>query len=238
MQSIVIENHELPYEIDEEIKTLRTNLQFSGADKKVIMITSCVGDEGKSTQSLRLSRSLAALGKTVLLIDADLRKSHLKNQIIEGTVDAGLSHYLSGLSSDIIYSTNIPCMYMIFAGQVPPNPSELLSGQKFSELIQDARDRFDYIIIDTPPLGMVVDAAVIAPHCDGAILAIQAGEIPRRMAQDVVEKLKTTQVAILGVVLTQIGKNDSKHTYSRYYGRKYGKYSRYSKKYYKYEQDK
>lgn len=240
MQKIFMEKRELPYEIDEEIKTLRTNLMFSGADKKVIMITSCISSEGKTTQSFRLACSLAELGKRVLLVDGDLRRSELKHQIAEGEISHGLSHYLSGQCSvsEILCETNIMGLYIVFAGIVPPNPSELLSSKLFSDMIQQARDRFDYIIIDTPPLGMVVDAAVIAPVCDGSILAIQSGEIRHRMAQDVTAMLRNTGTPILGAVLTQMGKNKNGREYGsyygRYYGRKYGGYYKYGKQYNKY----
>ncbi len=221
MLKIELENKELPYEIEEELKTLRTNVQFSGDDKKVILFTSCLGGEGKSNTTLNLARSMASLGKNVLLIDADLRKSVLADRVVAKRFKNGLTHYLIGKApaKDILYQTEQPGVYVIPAGEVPPNPSELLSNDRMAQLITAARDHYDYVFIDCPPLGMVIDAAVFASQCDGAIMVLASGEISCHFAQDVVKKLRATQCPILGVVLNKVN-----HAKDKYYGSKYHKY--------------
>lgn len=108
MQKVTLKPHELPYQINEEIKYLRANIQFCGDDKKVILFTSSVASEGKSTITLELAKSMAQMGKRVLLLDTDLRRSMLKHQVVNReTVKLGFSHYLSGMANleDVLYST-------------------------------------------------------------------------------------------------------------------------------------
>ena len=227
---VQIETPELPYEINEELKLLRTNLQFCGTDKKVICVTSAMASEGKSTTVLNLCRSICETGKTVLLIDADLRRSVLRSKIQRGRIakNCDLTHYLSGMcgADNAICETQIEGLDIIFTLVTPPNPSELLGNSAMEKLLTAAKTSYDYVIVDTPPLGMVVDAAVIAQHCDGAVLLISSGDVSYRVAQDVKQKLENTQCPILGVVLNKVdhrrnGKYYGK-TYGRYYGEKYG----------------
>ncbi len=223
---VVLKHTELPYEINEEIKTLRTNLQFCGTEKKVILFTSSISGEGKSTTVLNLCRSFAEQGKTVLLVDADLRKSVLHSKVVSGRSSYyGLSHYLSGQCDmeSTVYETETPGMAVIFAGFVPPNPVELLAGERMASLLKAARKVFDYVIVDCAPIGMVIDAAVVAPMCDGTIIEISAGQIKYRLAQEVVEKMRNTRCPILGVVLNKVDRRKSSKYYGKYYGRYYGK---------------
>lgn len=228
MNSLTLNIPEMPYEIAEEIKTLRTNVLFSGDDKRVILLTSCLSGEGKSTTSLRLALSLSELDKNVLLIDADLRRSTFKSRILDSTADVGLSHYLSGQCpvNDAIYRTNYNGLYVCPAGTVPPNPVELLSNDKMQHLVQSGRGVYDYIIVDCAPLGMVTDAAVLAQLCDGSILLIESGTIHRRFAAEVLDSLTRTQCPVIGAVLNKVNVKKS-----GYYGRYYGAYRKYEKQY-------
>ncbi|WP_418747624.1 CpsD/CapB family tyrosine-protein kinase [Frisingicoccus sp.] len=224
MQSIQIKIPALDRRTDEAYKTLRTNLQFCGKDIRSIVITSCTPSEGKSEISLHLAKSLSESGKRVLFIDADLRKSVIISRCQVSQTVKGLSHYLSGQSSfaDIVYSTSVHNLHMIFAGPVPPNPTELLGTNNFKLAIEKLKTVYDYIIVDTPPLGSVIDGAVVANECDGSILIIGANEISRRFAKKVVEQLKLADCPVLGVILNKV---DSKQNgYGRYYGKYYGKY--------------
>jgi capsular exopolysaccharide synthesis family protein len=193
--------------MQEAYKTLRTNLQFCGKDIQVIAITSCHENEGKTTISLNLGRSLAELGKRVLVIDADMRKSVIAARHSNAKNPAGLSEVLTGLSvlSDCIYSTQVEKLHLIFAGQYPPNPVELLNGKYFAELINETRKVFDYVIIDTPPLGLVIDAAVVAPLCDGVMMVLADKAIRSKQAKEVVEQLRKSGSKILGVVRNNVG---------------------------------
>ena len=198
----------------EAYKVLRTNLQFCGQDIQVIAITSCNENEGKTTVALHLARSLAELGKEVLLIDADMRKSVLAGRNSNAKDVVGLSELLTGMVAlgEALYQTQYPTLQLIFAGKYPPNPVELLNGKYFSALIKETRKAYQYVIIDTPPLGRVIDAAVVAPNCDGTVLVV--GNSTRyRQAQDVVEQLKKSGSKILGVVRNNTKKKDSAYYY-------------------------
>ena len=175
----------------EAYKVLRTNLQFCGSDVRVIAFTSCDENEGKSTVCLHVAKSFAELGKRVLLIDADMRKSVMAGRNTDATDYTGLSEVLTGQSSinDCLYATDNDKLHILFAGKYPPNPVELLNSKLFSQLLEESKKSFDYIIVDTPPLGRVIDAAVIASHCDGTVLIFGSEKIRLDRANDVLEQL-------------------------------------------------
>lgn len=230
MKEVNIYRQELDYSANESYKSLRTNLLFCGEEKKVIAITSCTPNEGKSTVSINLAMSLADSGKKVLFIDADLRKSVLTGKTeVEGEIK-GLSHLLSHQETidNVIYSTNIPRFYIIYAGTVPPNPAELLGGNYFKKLLEAVRKIYDYVIIDTPPLGSVIDGAVIADACDGSILVIESGAVSYRFAQEVKEQMERCNCPILGVILNKVDMSRQGY-YGKYYGKYYGEYGKNSK---------
>ena len=206
MKTIKISRPQLDYSANESYKSLRTNLLFCGEDKKVIAITSCTPNEGKSSVSLNLSLSLADSGKNVLLIDADLRKSVLIGRTAVNEEIRGLSHFLSRQETmeNVVYSTNYPRFHIIYAGTVPPNPAELLGGKYFKDFLRAARNVYDYVIIDTPPLGSVIDSAVIADECDGSIIVLESGAISYRFAQEVKDQLEKCDCPILGVILNKV----------------------------------
>lgn len=221
MINIDIKTQKLDYRASEAYKSLRTNLQFCGEDKKIIALTSCTPNEGKSSVTLNLAISLAEAGKKVILIDADMRKSVLIGKTKVKKSVKGLAHYLSKQAAitDVVCSTNIENLHIVYAGPVPPNPAELLGGKRFREMIQALGSIYDYVLIDTPPLGSVIDSAIIARICDGCILVIEAGIVNYRFAQEVKSQLEKSNCPILGVVLNKV---DMQH--QSYYGKYYGKY--------------
>lgn len=206
---------------------LRTNLEFSGSDKRTIVLTSSTPNEGKSTVSLGLAMSLAEGGKRVLLVDADLRKSVLmgRHKVTESV--KGLSHYLSGQAqlSDVICGTQEDNMFVIFAGIIPPNPSELLGSERFAELIRRTKNDYDYVIVDAPPLGSVIDAAVIAKACDASVLVVAASTVSYKFIRTVKSQLEKTECPILGVVLNKVNMKQNRY-YGKYYGNYYGESGR------------
>lgn len=227
MQEIVLKNIDQDYRTNEAYKTLRTNIEFSGSDKKVILFTSCTPDEGKSTVSLSLAISMAEGGKKVLFIDADLRKSVLTGRhSVRGEVK-GLSHFLSGNADvkDVIVKTQNDNLFMIFAGVIPPNPAELLGTKRLEALVEGARKAYDYVIIDAPPLGSVIDAAIIAKSCDEAVIVIAANTISYKFARSVAGQLEKSGCPILGVVLNKVNMKQNKY-YGKYYGSYYGDYGK------------
>ena len=159
------------YEIQEAFKTLRTNIDFSGENIKAVCITSALPGDGKSTVSYHLARAFAESGRRTLLLDADLRKSVMRKMACEdGDPGQGLTYYLAGRRryEETVCTTNLQTLDIIFSGQFPPNPSELLGTRRFANLIERAKKEYAVIIIDTPPIGSVIDAAVVARVCDGA----------------------------------------------------------------------
>ena len=191
------------YSYNEAIKTLRTNVQFCGSNLRRILLTSAFPDEGKSDVTFALASSLAQIGKKVILIDADIRKSVMVSRYQVETEINGLSQYLTGQREmeEVIYNTNFEGLSIIFAGPYSPNPSELLEEDLFHELLDALDEKFDYIIIDTPPMANVIDGAIIAGSCDGAILVIEAGATSYRLEQKVVKQLEKSGCRILGAVL-------------------------------------
>lgn len=221
---------DLDYRTKEAFNSLRTNLKFCGNDIKTIVITSCTPNEGKSTVSVELCRCLAEDGKKVLLLDGDLRKSVLVGSYRLETEDEikGLSHYLSGQETlqNVIYNTDIDNFDLIVAGPVTPSPTELLGGDLFKGMIKNLKAEYDMVIIDSPPLGFVIDSAVIAPECDGAIIVIESDVISKRNVQEVKKQLEMAGCKILGAVLNKIEIKKGnyggyyKGYYSSYYGEK------------------
>ena len=191
----------------EAYKTLRTNLLFCGRDVQIIAVTSHWENEGKTTVALNLAKSLTELGKRVLVIDADMRKSVMAGRHTKAKNPAGLSEILTGMVklSDGLYSTQYENLHIIFSGKYPPNPVELLGGKYFPMLLEETRKVYDYVIVDTPPLGQVIDAAVLAPFCDGTLLVMESHLIRQKYAKSLINQLNKSGSKILGVVRNNIG---------------------------------
>ena len=233
MYKITIGNMPRPdYFVQSEIDRLRVNVGFVGADKKVIMVTSSEPNEGKSFISTNLWMELAKAGKSVCFVDADMRKSVLRTELNLSTdreTFAGLSHYLAGYLEvqDIIYSTEQAGAYMIPTATLV-NPSLLLESERFNVLLETLRRSFDYVIVDTPPLGIVSDGQFIAGKCDGCILIVRAHKTSRSAVKNSLQQLKTVDCPLLGIVLNRVESGKSKGYYSKgYYSKGY-----YSKAYY------
>ncbi len=224
MNKITIEEEiRIPRQEKEVYRTLRTNLEFTGLENRVIAMTSVSPGDGKTTVSYHLALAFAESGRRTLLVDADLRKSVLLRRLSIRESVKGLSHYLSGQENvgDVIYSTNKKNLFVMPSGVFPTNPTELLGNERFSQLMPVLKNTFDYIVIDTPPLGYVIDAAVVAKVADGTVLVLSAGASYRAEAKSVAEQLKTANSNLLGVVLNKVDVHRG-----TYYGR-YGKYGEY-----------
>ncbi|MBR4059724.1 MAG: CpsD/CapB family tyrosine-protein kinase [Lachnospiraceae bacterium] len=209
---------------EEAIKTLRTNIQFTGRNVKCIVLTSCFPNEGKSDIAFQLAKEIGNIGKRVILVDADIRKSTFASRYRIGRPVKGLSHYLCGtLEADgVCYQTNYDNVDIIFAGSMVPNPSELLEEPALEELIQHLREQYDYILIDTPPIADMVDAAIVAKWCDGAILVIEERRVSYRIAQKAKKKIMQTGCKFLGAVLNKVDVKKERYygSYGGYYGRR------------------
>jgi len=216
--------------MEEYYNSIRTNIQFSGRDLKVITLTSAQPGEGKSITSVNLAISFARAGFRTLLIDADTRNSVMSGTFKSNERYQGLTSFLSGNAelSDVICDTSIDNLMIIPAGQVPPNPTSLIQNDNFKAMIEIVRGLYDYVIIDTPPLGLVIDAAILAHHSDASLLVTKAGADKRRTITKLKEQLEQSGSVFLGVILNKYDIHLDKYgSYGSYGG--YGSYGNYGK---------
>lgn len=216
--------------LEEYYNSIRTNIQFSGRDLKVITLTSAQTGEGKSTTAKNLAISFAKAGFRTLLIDADTRNSVMSGTFKSNEHYQGLTSFLSGNAelSDVICDTSIDNLMIIPAGQVPPNPTSLIQNDNYKRMIETVRGLYDYVIIDTPPLGFVVDAAIIAHSSDASLLVVKAGADKRRTITKLKEQLEQSGSVFLGVILNKYDIHLDKYgSYGSYGG--YGSYGNYGK---------
>ena len=210
----------------EAVNTLCTNLTFSGENMKKIMVTSCHASEGKSFVSMNLMRTMANFGRTVALVDADMRRSMINGNYGLNFSDEkprGLAHMLAGMAGieDIIYHTDIEGALLIPEGRDVSNPMPLINSPKLRELLDFLADNVDYVIVDAPPVGTVIDAAQIAKSCDGTLIVVNYNQVRRQELIDVRDQLEQTGCPILGTVMNQV-------KFDNYLGRKYYYKSYYS----------
>ena len=217
--------HDNDYFYTEAINSLRTNITFCGKSIQTILFTSTLPGEGKSETSFAVGNAFASIGKKVLYIDADIRKSMFaKRRSVRGG-KLGLSQYLSGQKElqEVIYKTNIENLDVIMSGPYSPNPAELLEEQEFANLLKWAREYYDYILIDSPPMGNLIDAAIIGSHCDGAVLVVKNNAISYHLLQKVQDQLTRSGCKILGVALNRVNIKKGGKYYSYYQYGQYGK---------------
>lgn len=207
----------------EAYRTLRTNISFSLVQKegaKVIIVTSSVAKEGKSTVSLNLARIMAQANSKVLIIDCDLRKPRL-HKFYRTKCIPGVSNVLIGECdvSQIVNKTDEENLSVIYSGTIPPNPAEMLGSDEMKKFIEKLRQQYDYIILDTPPVLPVADALVLSQLADGAIIVALQGYTTHSMLKNSLSKLEFAKAKTLGIVLNGATPEKEK------------KYNRYSKMY-------
>ena len=216
----------LDYAGAEALNTLCTNLSFAGENVRRIMMTSCQSAEGKSYVSMNMMRTFAGLGRRVVLVDADLRRSMIASrygmQLYSESNGQGLSHYLAGMcqTKDIVYSTNIPGAFMVPVGREVTNSLSLLTTPRLTTLLDELAASFDFVLVDAPPVGVIIDAAEIAKSCDGTLLVVSYNKVRRHELQDVKHQIERTGCRVLGAVLNNV-------TFDTYSSKKY-----YNKTYY------
>lgn len=217
---ITLNNPKSP--ISEAYRSLRTNIQFSSIDHDIrcIMVTSASPGEGKSTTTANLAVTYAQSDKKVLIIDSDLRKPTMHHTFSVSN-RMGISNILTGQcsSEDVITETDIPNLFLLPSGPIPPNPSEMLGSKRMKDLITELLHHFDYIIIDTPPALAVTDAQIVSTLCDGVLLVIDSESVKSGPAMKAKANLEHVQARILGVVLNNMDR-DQKEYYYYYYGDK------------------
>ena len=205
--------------ISEAYRTIRTGIEFSNLDKdlKIICITSSKKDEGKTTVLSNLGVSFAKIDKKVLLIDADLRNPSI-SKMFDTSNTQGLMDILLGKKNiqDCVKKTKQENLYILTGGTIPPNPAEVLSSKKMSEFIESIKDEYDYIFIDSPPVGIISDASIISAYSDGVIFVVGANEVDSNLAKIAKERLDSVKANIVGVILNKF-KTDTNSEYYNYY---------------------
>lgn len=218
--------------ISEVFRTLRTNVQFMNAKNnlKTVLITSTMPGEGKSWVSSNLAVTFAQAGKKVALVDADMRKGR-QYSIFGETPRPGLSNYLSGVGfeedaagSNGIYNyireTEIDNLYLIVAGDIPPNPSELLSSSQMIDLLQKLKEEFDVVIIDGTPSQLVTDALILARLVDSTVIVTASKQTKKEDLKKIINNIKNIGGDISGVIVNKIPISPKKYEQSYYYGSK------------------
>lgn len=215
----------LDYAVTEALNTLWTNLSYSGTDVKSIAFTSCRPDEGKSFVVMNLARVIAGTGKNVLVVDADLRKSVIAGRYRINSLSGriwGLAHYLSGQCrmSNIIYETDHPGLNLILAGHEVLDSFALLDSPFFPDLMEQLRSQYDVVLVDTPPVGTIIDAAIISRSCDGVAFVVKENSVTRRELAEARGQIEKVGGRVLGALLNEVEFNQNgmkKYYYKSYY---------------------
>ncbi|MEW4241079.1 CpsD/CapB family tyrosine-protein kinase [Priestia megaterium] len=205
--------------VAEQYRTIRTNIQFSGTDEEIksLLLTSSGPSEGKSTTAANLATVYAQQGLNVLLIDGDLRKptAHYTFRLENHT---GLTNVLTKQSQlgQAVQSTEVPNLYVLTSGPIPPNPSELLASKQMGEVLAEMKERFDIIIFDTPPILAVADAQILANQVDASLLIVSSSKTEKNAALKAKELLTQAKSKLLGAVLNNRKMEEGNYYY--YYG--------------------
>ncbi len=214
----------------EQYKLLRTNLSFTlpeGIKCPIIGVTSSMRGEGKSTTAINMSYVLAESGKSVLLIDGDLRIPSVAKKM-DISSSPGLTDLLMGYESHQmgVFKTNLlENWYVMPSGDLPPNPSELLGSRRMESILKLAAEKFDYIVVDLPPVNVVSDALAISKYITGMVVVVREDYTEKKELEACFRQLKLSNVNVLGCVMNE--SENSSGTHGRY-----KKYSKYYRKYY------
>jgi capsular exopolysaccharide synthesis family protein len=217
-------NNGVPVDFAESFRAVRTNLMFSSAvdGARNLMVTSTGPSEGKTVVATNLAISLAQTGQRVLLIDADMRKPRV-HSVFGTSQQPGLSNLLVGTAkaSESVHKTAVTGLWVMPSGAYPPNPAELLGSKRFKEFIGSLGQHFDWVVVDTPPVMVVTDAAVVAHLIAGVVFVVGADMTSRNAARHAVEQLDHARATFLGAVLNRVDLKHDAYYYSRYYRREY-----------------
>ena len=198
----------MDYAATEALNTICTNLAFAGRDRKKFIFTSCTQSEGKSFMTIRIAHDMARRGRRVCLVDADMRRSFLVRRYGMETVGEmlGLVHYLAGQCEleDVVYETNLHGACIIPAGRDVSNPIALIDSPYFGAMLDELAAVFDVVIVDAPPVGMVIDAALMASECDGCVFVVEYNHTRRRELAQAKRQIEQSGCKVLGAVLNKV----------------------------------
>ena len=222
--------NDTPFAIKEAYVKLRTSLMFCmTADKTrpctTFAVTSAKPSEGKSLTAANIAISYAMLGKKVLLVDADMRKP-TQRRLWKVDVSTGLCDFLAKIwKLEVVKVKELP-LWIVCTGTIPPNPSELLASDRMKRFVEECAKRYDYVIIDTPPINTVADAQIISTFVDGVVLVAKSGNTTSDELNTAIEAVSRAGGNLCGVVLNDLNMKSVKYSYKYKYGDKYGyKYS-------------
>ena len=208
--------------ISEQYRAIRTNIEYSNVDQntKTILVTSSDKNEGKTTTVSNLAVSFANLNKKVLLIDCDLRNASIHKMFRLNNI-YGLTDILAKdrAVDKCIQKTELENLYVLTAGAIPPNPAEILSSEKMKNLIEDLKNIYDYIFIDTPPIGLVTDAGALSSFIDGVVLVVKSESVEKKYLEETKKKLDAVDARILGAILNSYKSEQKDYDYYSYYGK-------------------
>ena len=208
--------------ISEQYRAIRTNIEYSNVDQntKTILVTSSDKNEGKTTTVSNLAVSFANLNKKVLLIDCDLRNASIHKMFKLNNI-YGLTDILAKdrAVDKCIQKTELENLYVLTAGAIPPNPAEILSSDKMKNLIENLKNVYDYIFIDTPPIGLVTDAGVLSSFIDGVVLVVKSESVEKKYLEETKKKLDAVDARILGAILNSYKSEQKDYNYYSYYGK-------------------
>jgi capsular exopolysaccharide synthesis family protein len=217
----------VPPNFAEAIRSMRTNVLFSSAEEgpRSLVVTSTGPGEGKTLVAANLAISFAQAGQRVLLIDGDMRRPRV-HEIFKQNQEPGLSNLMVGHSSPstTIRKSNVPGLWLLTAGRIPPNPAELLGSRRFKDFMRSLGEHFDSVIIDSPPIMAVTDAAIAASTTNGIVFVIGSEMTSRHAARTAVDQLQKGRPAFVGAVLNRVELERNALYYANYYRREYGQY--------------
>jgi polysaccharide biosynthesis transport protein len=220
-------NTSVPANFAEAFRGLRTNVLFSSADdgSRSIVVTSTGPSEGKTMVASNLAVAMAQTGQRVLLIDGDMRRPR-GHEVFALPLEPGLSNVLIGATkpNQAIHQTPTENLSVMAAGTMPPNPAELLGSPAFARLLASTKEQFDLVLVDTPPIMAVTDAAIVGHRADGLLFVIAADATSRRAAQQAIDQLEHARVRFLGAVLNRVDLERNAYYYARYYRKDYATY--------------
>jgi capsular exopolysaccharide synthesis family protein len=211
----------------EAFRTIRTNVLFSSADEgsRVLVVTSTGPGEGKTTVATNLAIGFAQAGQRVLLIDADMRRPRV-HDVFGMKQEPGLSNLMVGnaKASETVHKSAVPGLWVLAAGHNPPNPAELIGSQRFRDFLTSLKEHFDLILVDSPPVMAVTDAAIAGNTANGVVFVVGAEMTSRHAARAAVEQLEQGRAHFVGAVLNRVELERNAYYYSHYYRREYGQY--------------